>query len=1063
MSPRKLIPAAEYVRMSKLTQRYSLSNQKDAIRDYAIKNGFRIVRTYVDAGKTGVNLGRRPGLTSLLRDVKSGRVGFKAILTYDVSRWGRFQDTDEPGSYEFQCKRAGVQVHYCAEEFSNAGGMTSSIIKILKRMMAAEYSRELSAKVYAGQRRLARLGFHMGGPSPYGLRRLSLSLSGKSTRKYIRGEHKGSQDRHVILVPGPKSEASCVRRIFSLASRDRKTPRQIACQLNGVGIQHRNRPWTKWSIFKILTNPVYAGCSTWGRTTQRIQGHQRSLPPSSWILTAGSYVPIVDRETFQRVHAMIMTRRTPRKSDRELLDKLRSLLLINGRLSTQIMNKTRGVPCATTYASHFGSLLEAYQRVAYSTSVRVQKIIRSRLLTQKLRKQLLEHVQYLFPDDLRIKRRTGIKNEIIEIDGKIDVSLFLCRKEKLPDKNRRWCCQIRPGERGNLALIALVDPGFRRIRAFHLLPPFGNSIEMFRFFREDDSRFAIGEKLADLSDLCETARRIDGRSRRQSKCAPTSSSGKRGSASFEAKEDSLETSPPDTESSPEALVQVAQYVRMSTDLQENSTKSQKEIMAKFAERNGMRIVRTYEDLGRSGLLLQYRSGLKNLLHDVLTGHAPFKAILVFDVSRWGRFQDPDEAAHYEFLCRNCGVPIYYCGELFSNDSTLENSALKALKRAMAAEFSRDLSNKVAEAAKKCVEHGYRVGGVPGFGYRRLEVTRDGTPQHRLALGERKYVHSDHVVLEPGPKTEVEIVRRIFGEVVNQRKGYAEIARGLNREGLMRDGVPWEHEAIRRLLANPKYAGKNVWNRSSGRLGTKRVRIPENQWVVKPDAFPPLVTPKFFDLAQIRKRTWTDRLWPDEKIITSLKGLLRVKGKLTERLLKNTPGMPNQDNLRKRFGACRNTWRMAGYELPARYMKSGSKFASGQQLRNEILARIANKFPGRVATTHLSGQLRKLLKVDDEILVSILFCRRERTRYGKLRWVVEPIPRERPYITLVCLLNRASNKVFRFYLFPKIDLLACHRVQASDKWLQEAVCLRDLSKFCEIVRTMRENIDLNRTG
>ena len=40
------------------------------------------------------------------------------------------------------------------------------------------------------------------------------------------------------------------------------------------------------------------------------------------------------------------------------------------------------------------------------------------------------------------------------------------------------------------------------------------------------------------------------------------------------------------------------------------------------------------------------------------------------VSRWGRFQNCDEAAHYEFLCQNSGVRVYYCAELFINDGSI---------------------------------------------------------------------------------------------------------------------------------------------------------------------------------------------------------------------------------------------------------------------------------------------------------------------------------------------------------------------------------------------------------
>jgi DNA invertase Pin-like site-specific DNA recombinase len=223
----ELLPAAEYLRFSKPTQRYSMANQQKAIRAYAIKNGFRVVRTYVDPGKTGVNLRQRPALKKLLRDVNSGHAGFKAILTYDISRWGRFQDSDESASYEFVCKQAGIKVHYCAEEFFNDGSPSSSIMKILKRTMAAEYSREISVKVSAGQRRLAMFGFHMGGPAPFGMNRMMISASGGKKRRLRHKERKGSQQCHVVLIPGRKSEVACVRRIFALAADEQKMPIEV--------------------------------------------------------------------------------------------------------------------------------------------------------------------------------------------------------------------------------------------------------------------------------------------------------------------------------------------------------------------------------------------------------------------------------------------------------------------------------------------------------------------------------------------------------------------------------------------------------------------------------------------------------------------------------------------------------------------------------------------------------------------------------------------------------------------------------------------------------------------
>jgi DNA invertase Pin-like site-specific DNA recombinase len=148
-----------------------------------------IVRTYQDAGKSGLRIDGRIALQRLIQDVQSSNADFEVILVYDVSRWGRFQDADESAYYEYICRRAKVGVHYCAEQFENDGSPISTIVKGVKRAMAGEYSRELSTKVFAGQCRLVELGFHQGGMPGFGLRRMLRDQSGQTKGVLSHGEH----------------------------------------------------------------------------------------------------------------------------------------------------------------------------------------------------------------------------------------------------------------------------------------------------------------------------------------------------------------------------------------------------------------------------------------------------------------------------------------------------------------------------------------------------------------------------------------------------------------------------------------------------------------------------------------------------------------------------------------------------------------------------------------------------------------------------------------------------------------------------------------------------------
>ena len=109
-------------------------------------------------------------------------------------------------------------------------------------------------------------------------------------------------------------------------------------------------------------------------------------------------------------------------------------------------------------------------------------------------------------------------------------------------------------------------------------------------------------------------------------------------------------------------IRAAQYVRMSTEHQKYSTENQSDMMQVYAERNGMEIIKTYSDSGKSGLNIKGRDALRQLIEDVESGNADFKAILVYDISRWGRFQDADESAYYEYICRRSGFALHYCAE-----------------------------------------------------------------------------------------------------------------------------------------------------------------------------------------------------------------------------------------------------------------------------------------------------------------------------------------------------------------------------------------------------------------
>ena len=361
----KVRQAAAYIRVSTEYQQYSVPNQLDAIERYAGQNNLVIAKKFIDSARSGLTLHGRPGLRQLLLDVISGNAEFTDVLVYDVTRWGRFQDADESAYYEYTCKKGNVKVHYCAEQFDNDGSPYSALIKALKRTMAGEYSRELSVKVFAGQVRLAKQGYRLGGPPGYGLRRQLLDSQGKVRGILSFGERKNLQTDRVVLIPGPKRELAVIRNIFDLFTVERKSATEIADILNLRKIPlESGHPWAKNRILKILTDPKYMGTSVFNRKSGKLQQTPVRNQFEDWILRDGAIKATISAEQYALAQRM-MRWRTTAGTNEQILDQLRWLQKKVGRLTTTIINVDRAAPSVAVIQRRFGSLCEAYRLIGY--------------------------------------------------------------------------------------------------------------------------------------------------------------------------------------------------------------------------------------------------------------------------------------------------------------------------------------------------------------------------------------------------------------------------------------------------------------------------------------------------------------------------------------------------------------------------------------------------------------------------------------------------------------------------------------------------------------------------
>jgi DNA invertase Pin-like site-specific DNA recombinase len=495
------------------------------------------------------------------------------------------------------------------------------------------------------------------------------------------------------------------------------------------------------------------------------------------------------------------------------------------------------------------------------------------------------------------------------------------------------------------------------------------------------------------------------------------------------------------------LVPAAQYLRKSTEHQQYSLENQSMAIKKYAESHGFRVVLTYFD-AKTGLVFKQRGGLRQMLQDVVTGKTPYKIILVYDVSRWGRFQDTDESAHYEFLCKSSGVPVHYCAETFANDGALPSLIMKALKRTMAGEFSRELGVKVLAGHKRLARLGFRQGAIPGYGLRRMLVSASGTPKQELKDGERKSIATDRVILVPGPAPEVQVVKDIFRMFVSEKLCTNAIARELNSRSIPYiGGVTWTYQGVSAVLTAPKYTGCHVYGRTSIRLSTPRIKLPKSEWVLTPEAFEPLVDSSIFSEAQkiVRARTCNKS---DQELLDGLRALLASKGRLSRPVIRDCAEVPAPSTYGYRFGSLQRAYELIGYGHPDQFGPEDLRRRT-TGLRDELITRIAAMFPDEVSITRPGGRWRRRLQLPSGLMVSVLIGRPIQ-RKCSVSWRIDPAKHEREFVTLLARLAKENRSFLDFHVLPNIDRAKSFHVSLADPWLNRGRPLSGLSTFCEVV-------------
>ena len=463
----------------------------------------------------------------------------------------------------------------------------------------------------------------------------------------------------------------------------------------------------------------------------------------------------------------------------------------------------------------------------------------------------------------------------------------------------------------------------------------------------------------------------------------------------------------------------AMYVRMSTDHQKYSTENQADAIREYAERNHIQIVKTYTDSGKSGLSLEGREALQTLIGDVQSGVADYSMILVLDVTRWGRFQDADESAYYEYLCRRAGIDVQYVAEQFENDGSPVSTIVKGVKRAMAGEYSRELSSKVFAGQCRLIELGFRQGGPAGYGLRRVLLDEQRQVKSVLKRGEHKSLQTDRVVLVAGPDDEVEIVRSIYRAFTEEGLRESEIAAWLNLRGYKTDlERDWTRGVVHTILTNEKYIGNNVFNRRSFKLKKRRVANDPDMWVRADGVFEAVVDPRLYYTAQgiIRER---NRKFSNDEMLGKLKSLCDRQGWLSGILIDETDDMPSSTAYAHRFGGLTEAYKLIGYD-PGRDLSFIEDNRHIRKMHPEIVADVIAQIQ-KLGGAVVIDKETDFLMINGEVNVSLVICRCSQSPTGQNRWRVQLDAGLMPDITIAVRLSANNREILDYYLIPAIDV------------------------------------------
>jgi hypothetical protein len=371
--------------------------------------------------------------------------------------------------------------------------------------MAGEYSRELSAKVFAGQCRLIEIGFRQGGPAGFGLRRMLVDDRGAHKGLLARGEHKSIQTDRVILVPGEPVEIETVRWMYRAFVEEGKLEQDIADLLDSRKVPTEDgHKWTKGRVHQILTNPKYVGDNVWNRVSYKLKKMRVRNSPDMWIRANGAFEPIVARHLFDAALAIIQSR-ARRISNEDMLDRLRTLYQARGYLSGLIIDEADGLPSSSTYCARFGSLARAYQLVGFTPDrdLRYVEINRAlRVVHSTIVSSTIQNIASLGGTVAQ-----DPQSELLTVNREFTVSICIARCQATAAGTLRWQIRFDTSLAPDVVVAVRMDRENHAVQDYYIFPSIELPTPQARL-GEHNGLALDAFRFDGLEQLCEMAARV---------------------------------------------------------------------------------------------------------------------------------------------------------------------------------------------------------------------------------------------------------------------------------------------------------------------------------------------------------------------------------------------------------------------------------------------------------------------------------------------------------------------------------------------------------------------------